>query len=258
MSKLLEQSAGAPAHALDPNIHKGCYIYSKGKKRTVKQILMELKEFFPDTMSWPALEIMPPDATITWNQKFETVCSLHGTMFKPPNALFSLRNGGCRDCAKERGLQIFLKADQHQPRQYVEPSTNMRVTNLTNRGFVYIISNRIFKDVNIRKIGLTQGHDPQTRIDTLHGSSIPYPFDINAIVYSEQAAQLEHHLHTKFSDRRLANNREFFDVPLTDIEQEIKAFDTTAQYFINADSKAFKQLVKEHSKMLSEEAKNVK
>ena len=253
MSK--QQPADAPAHALDPIKHPGCYIYRCGKKRTVVQILMELKEFFPDSMSWPALE-SSEETYITYNTSFETVCAYHGSFNRSPNAIFDLRNGGCPQCAKERGLSIYRRINQDEDRQFVMPSNNMRVTNLTNKGFVYIISNRVFNDANIRKIGLTQGHDPMDRINTLSGSSVPYQFDIDAIVYSDDVLRLEQKLHAIFDSRRLSSNREFFNVVLGDVEEAVKKLDPTATYLINTESNQFKMLVRDHSKHLTEAAKN--
>ena len=93
---------------------------------------------------------------------------------------------------------------------------------LTRSGHVYVISNIGSFGEHVYKIGLTRRLDPQDRIRELGDASVPFPFDVHAMVYSEDAPDLEHKLHLAFDGRRvnLVNKRkEFFTVSLPDIEQ---------------------------------------
>ncbi len=93
---------------------------------------------------------------------------------------------------------------------------------LTKSGHVYIVSNIGSFGENVYKIGLTRRLDPQDRIRELGDASVPFPFDVHAMVYSEDAPNLEQTLHRAFDNRRvnLVNMRkEFFTVSLSEVEQ---------------------------------------
>jgi hypothetical protein len=90
----------------------------------------------------------------------------------------------------------------------------------TRRGFVYVISNTGAFGEGVYKIGLTRRLDPQERVDELGSASVPFPFDVHAMFYSEDAPSLETALHRRFSHRRInAVNlrKEFFRVSLAEI-----------------------------------------
>ena len=73
----------------------------------------------------------------------------------------------------------------------------------TKMGYVYIISNIGVFGENIYKIGLTRRVDPFERINELSDAALPFRFDVHAMVYSENAPELESKLHRYFDDRRI-------------------------------------------------------
>jgi len=82
-------------------------------------------------------------------------------------------------------------------------------------GHVYIISNIGAFGDGIVKIGMTRRLDPLDRIRELGDASVPFRFDIHALVQNHDAVGLERELHTRFADRRLNQvnlRREFFRV----------------------------------------------
>lgn len=96
---------------------------------------------------------------------------------------------------------------------------------LTKAGHIYVISNVGSFGEDIYKIGMTRRLDPLDRVRELGDASVPFQFDIHAIIYSENAPQLEHELHKKFADRRLSgvnHKKEFFKVSLEEIEVFVK------------------------------------
>ena len=96
---------------------------------------------------------------------------------------------------------------------------------MTKVGHIYIISNIGSFGEDVYKIGLTRRLDPLDRVKELGDASVPFHFDIHAIIYSENAPQLEYELHQKFKDRRLNkinNRKEFFRVTLIEIEAFVK------------------------------------
>lgn len=95
----------------------------------------------------------------------------------------------------------------------------------TRAGYVYIISNVGAFGEGIFKIGVTRRLDPIERVDELSDASVPYDFDVHAVIFSDDAPSLENALHKKFSKSRLnlVNlRREFFKANLVDIETVIR------------------------------------
>lgn len=80
-------------------------------------------------------------------------------------------------------------------------------------GYVYVISNRGAFGYNMIKIGLTRRLDPLDRIRELGDASVPFPFDVHALFFSEDAVTLENELHHAFASNRVNHvnlRREFF------------------------------------------------
>ncbi|MDP8313609.1 MAG: DUF4041 domain-containing protein [Candidatus Celaenobacter antarcticus] len=93
----------------------------------------------------------------------------------------------------------------------------------TKRGHVYIISNIGSFGEDIYKIGLTRRLEPLERVKELGGASVPFSFDVHAMIYSEDAPALETKLHREFSRFRINQvklRKEFFRVNLLDIKEK--------------------------------------
>jgi multidrug efflux pump subunit AcrA (membrane-fusion protein) len=117
---------------------------------------------------------------------------------------------------------------------------------LTKVGHVYIISNIGAFGEGIIKIGLTRRLDPEERVQELGDASVPFPFDIHAMIYSENAPELESQLHTHFWEKRLnwSNDRkEFFRIDVSAIQAELSKLGLTTELVTIAEAKQFKQTV---------------
>lgn len=101
-------------------------------------------------------------------------------------------------------------------------------------GYVYVISNIGSFGEDVYKIGMTRRLDPIERVDELGDASVPFKFDIHAMIFSEDAPSLESALHKAFEDRKvnMVNpRREFFRVSLEEIENVVKNnYDKTVQF----------------------------
>lgn len=101
-------------------------------------------------------------------------------------------------------------------------------------GYVYVISNIGAFGENVYKIGMTRRLEPQDRIDELGDASVPFKFDVHAMIFSDDAPALEASLHRAFADRKLNmvnQRREFFNVTLDEIKQVIKQnYDKTVEF----------------------------
>lgn len=92
----------------------------------------------------------------------------------------------------------------------------------TGAGYVYIISNIGSFGERVFKIGVTRRLDPYERIAELSSASVPFRFDVHAMIFSYDAYTLETELHNHFSENKVnkVNNRkEFFNVDLNEIKK---------------------------------------
>ncbi|MGT2728411.1 DUF4041 domain-containing protein [Streptococcus phocae subsp. salmonis] len=89
-------------------------------------------------------------------------------------------------------------------------------------GYVYIISNIGAFGENVYKIGVTRRLEPLERIRELSSASVPFRFDVHALIFSEQAFALEAELHTKFDKfkvNKMNNRKEYYKVPFSQIKE---------------------------------------
>jgi len=92
-------------------------------------------------------------------------------------------------------------------------------------GYVYVISNIGAFGENVYKIGMTRRLEPMDRVDELGDASVPFSFDVHALIFSDNAPALEAKLHERFYGTRInkTNDRkEFFRADINEIEKVIK------------------------------------
>lgn len=92
---------------------------------------------------------------------------------------------------------------------------------MTKSGHVYIISNVGSFGEDVYKIGMTRRLDPLDRVKELGDASVPFQFDVHAMIYTENAPELESLLHKEFDNRRVNKinyRKEYFNVTLDEIE----------------------------------------
>ena len=111
-------------------------------------------------------------------------------------------------------------------------------------GYVYVISNIGAFGENIYKIGMTRRLDPMERVDELGDASVPFDFDVHALIFSEDAPKLEAALHKAFEDKKVNfvnHRREFFNVTLQEIKDVVTAnYDKTVEWNDYADAEQYR------------------
>ena len=101
----------------------------------------------------------------------------------------------------------------------------MSMAQQTKAGYVYIISNIGSFGKDVYKIGMTRRLNPMERVVELSNASVPFPFDVHAFIYSEDAPTLETELHRTFEDRKVNSinyRKEYFHVSLEEIKAAIR------------------------------------
>lgn len=112
-------------------------------------------------------------------------------------------------------------------------------------GYVYVISNIGAFGEDVYKIGMTRRLEPMERIDELGDASVPFWFDVHAMVFSDNAPALEAKLHERFAAGRLnkVNGRkEFFRADIVEIEAVIRAnYDAVVEVVREAPAEHYRE-----------------
>ncbi|MBD2041677.1 DUF4041 domain-containing protein [Microcoleus sp. FACHB-672] len=121
---------------------------------------------------------------------------------------------------KERlEIKIQQLTQQLEESRAVERKATARVQ-MTKSAHVYIISNIGSFGENVYKIGVTRRLEPLDRVKELSGPAVPFPFDVHAMIFSENALEMERLLHEHFWERsvnKFNDRKEFFRVSLDEI-----------------------------------------
>lgn len=122
-----------------------------------------------------------------------------------------------------------LEAKIQQLSQQLEESLgNQRAISraqMTKSGHIYVISNIGSFGENVYKIGMTRRFEPEERIKELSGASVPFPFDIHAMISCENVPEIENLLHKYFRDKsvnKVNERKEFFKVSLDEIASAVE------------------------------------
>lgn len=114
-------------------------------------------------------------------------------------------------------------------------------------GYVYVISNIGSFGEGVYKIGMTRRLDPMDRIRELGDASVPFNFDVHALIFAEDAPALEAALHREFESRKvnmINTRREFFQVSLEEIEDVVKRnYDKTVEFTEIPDAEQYRMSV---------------
>ena len=114
----------------------------------------------------------------------------------------------------------------------------------TKRGNVYVISNIGSFGENVYKVGMTRRLDPMDRVKELGDASVPFPFDVHAIIESEDAPSLETSLHKALAlmqVNKVNPRKEFFRVNLSDIHRLVDNMGLTANWTMEAAAAEYRE-----------------
>ncbi len=115
---------------------------------------------------------------------------------------------------------------------------------MTRAGHVYVLSNIGSFGENVYKIGMTRRLDPQERVRELGDASVPFPFDVHMMIFSEDAPALENALHAAFHKSRVNRinpRKEFFRVTLEEILEAVKRNFGEVQYVAEPEALEYRQ-----------------
>lgn len=135
-----------------------------------------------------------------------------------------------KEILEQKVLELQSKLDEIQEKfkDVENKEANKRA------GYVYVISNIGSFGENVFKIGMTRRLEPMDRVDELGDASVPFRFDVHAMIFSDDAPTLENAIHKAFDSKKVNmvnTRREFFNVSLEQIENVVKQnFDKSVEF----------------------------
>lgn len=114
----------------------------------------------------------------------------------------------------------------------------------TKAGHVYVISNVGSFGEHVFKIGMTRRLEPLDRIRELGDASVPFEFDVHALLSSGDAPGLERALHKAFVKHQVNKvnpRKEFFRVPLGDLHAAIDGMGIQASWTLVSEAREYKE-----------------
>ncbi len=161
--------------------------------------------------------------------------------------------------AMEKAQQQIARASEEQKAQFEQQlaeleeklkqaeEKNQRALSMaqqTKAGHVYVISNIGSFGEHVYKVGLTRRLDPQDRVRELGDASVPFPFDVHAMIWSDNAPALETLLHRKFVEaqvNKINPRKEFFRVGIADLRQTVEELGLNVSWTMSAVAAEFRE-----------------
>lgn len=145
---------------------------------------------------------------------------------------------------QEALLQQVLELQQKLAEAQENKERAISQAQLTRSGHVYIISNIGSFGDDVYKIGMTRRLDPMDRVRELGDASVPFGFDVHAIIYTEDAPALESALHSRFHQRRvnrINERKEFFRVSLEEIAGVVQEHHGEIELTLAAEARDYRE-----------------
>lgn len=161
--------------------------------------------------------------------------------------------------AMEKAQQQIARASEEQKAQFEQQlaeleeklkqaeEKNQRALSMaqqTKAGHVYVISNVGSFGEHVYKVGLTRRLDPNDRVRELGDASVPFPFDVHAMIWSDNAPALETLLHRKFVEaqvNKINPRKEFFRVGIADLRQTVEELGLNVSWTMSAAAAEFRE-----------------
>lgn len=116
---------------------------------------------------------------------------------------------------------------------------------LTKSGHVYVVSNIGSFGENVYKVGMTRRLEPLDRVKELSDASVPFDFDVHAMIYSQNAPELENQLHKLLNEKRVNKvnlRKEYFNIDINTLKEIVeKNTDSEVKLTLKAEAKEYRE-----------------
>lgn len=148
---------------------------------------------------------------------------------------------------EERRRILEIKIQELETQLQLAIASGQRALSMaqqTKRGYVYVISNEGSFGPGVFKIGMTRRLEPLDRVRELGDASVPFSFDVHAMIYSEDAPKLETTLHKHFlmnQVNKVNYRKEFFRTDLHSIKEVVDGFGLECCWTETAKAEEYKE-----------------
>ncbi len=114
----------------------------------------------------------------------------------------------------------------------------------TRRGNVYVISNVGSFGENVYKIGMTRRLEPMDRVRELGDASVPFDFDVHAMIMHDDAPGLEYELHRQFlrnQVNKINPRKEFFRTDIAGIKRVVDEMGIKTHWTLTAEAQQYRE-----------------
>ncbi|OZY62478.1 DUF4041 domain-containing protein [Pseudomonas fragi] len=142
--------------------------------------------------------------------------------------------------AKLRELELKLQAAEEKNQRALSMAQQTRT------GHVYVISNIGSFGEEVFKIGMTRRLEPKDRIRELGDASVPFEFDVHAMIFSDDAPSLEKTLHRHFLRRQMNKvnpRKEFFRLGISEIRAELESLGVETLWTMAAEAHEYRETI---------------
>lgn len=148
------------------------------------------------------------------------------------------------DPVKQEALTARLEELEEQVNKLEEQREEIIKRANGRAGYVYVISNLGSLGEKMFKVGMTRRLNPLDRIDELGNASVPFRFDIHAMVFSDNAVELEQKLHERLTSARVNRinmRKEFFYSDVVHLQEVVHDIDPTVEFTTTLLAEEFRQ-----------------
>lgn len=148
---------------------------------------------------------------------------------------------------EEKRRVLEIKIEELEKQLQLARASGQRALSMaqqTKRGYVYVISNEGSFGPGVFKIGMTRRLEPLDRVRELGDASVPFSFDVHAMIYSEDAPKLETTLHKHFlmdQVNKVNYRKEFFRTDLHSIKEVVDGFGLECHWTETAKAKEYRE-----------------
>lgn len=159
-----------------------------------------------------------------------------------------------KDQTKIKALEARLLELENQFNQLEKEKEEIIKRANGRAGYVYIISNLGSFGNKMFKVGMTRRLNPQDRVDELGDASVPFKFDVHAMIFSNNAVSLEQKLHQMLESNRVNKinlRKEFFFTDIIQLQNLVQEIDSTVEFTTTLTALEYRQ-----SESLKEDSNN--
>lgn len=145
---------------------------------------------------------------------------------------------------KQKYEQELLQLQEQLAEAETKNQRALSMAQQTKTGHIYVISNVGSFGEQVYKIGMTRRLDPLDRVKELGDASVPFEFDVHAMIHTEDAPTLEKELHDNFGMERVNKSnprKEFFKINLQNIRKLIEKKGIHAHWTMTAEAREYRE-----------------